>query len=75
MLIEVNHSELATIRAALRLYVNEGCGDPMNRDDEIHDIATDDGPAISLDDDGIEDLDARLIAVLENMDSAAPATP
>ena len=56
----LDDSALATIRAALRLYSDTGNGDPGNRSDEIHEIATCDGNEISLDDEGIEDLYQRL---------------
>jgi len=46
----------ATITAALRTYQAAGYGDPANRPDEIHDIATAGGDVISLDDDGINEL-------------------
>jgi hypothetical protein len=46
--------------AALRFYQQEGQGEPDNREDDIHDIATDGDRDISLDDDGIDDLCDRL---------------
>lgn len=48
--------ERATILAALRYYQQQGQGDPSNRSDEIHDIATDVGNQISLDEEGIDVL-------------------
>lgn len=53
--IELNYSELATVLAALRYYQFGGQGDPTNRTDDIHAIATD-GDVISLDENGIEQL-------------------
>lgn len=53
-------ADLATILAALRFYQAAGMGEPSNRSDEIHDIATSGGDAISLDDEGIDDLCERL---------------
>lgn len=59
-------ADLATILAALRFYQERGLGDPGNRSDEIHEIATDGGGVISLDDNGIDDLCERLnIGVIE----------
>lgn len=58
-LIVINETELATILAALRYYQQEGLGDPANRPDEIHDIATSNEDVeimSSLDDEGIDQL-------------------
>lgn len=52
--------EVATVLAALRFYRQKGLGDPDNRSDDIHDIATDGGDLTSLDADGIDDLCERL---------------
>lgn len=61
--LELDDAERATVLAALRYYQREGMGDPMNRDDDIHEIATDGGEVdSSLDDDGIDELCARLNA-------------
>lgn len=59
--IELDAAELATVLAALRFYQSEGMGDPMNRTDDIHDIATN-GETLtaSLDDDGIDALCYRI---------------
>lgn len=82
MQVLLSHAELATLRAALRLYRDEGCGDPSNRTDDIHDIATDcDAVMASLDDSGIEALDGSLCDALavcraeaaEEADESAPS--
>lgn len=52
----LNKQELATVLAALRYYQENGQGDPANRSDLIHNIATDDGNVISLNDEGISEL-------------------
>lgn len=49
-----------TILAALRVYQHAGMGEPINRPDDIHDIATNNGRDISMDDDGIDDLCERV---------------
>ena len=56
-------TDLATILAALRFYQQGGQGDPANRSDDIHDIATNGGEVMSsLDDAGIDDLCERINA-------------
>jgi hypothetical protein len=57
--------ELATILAALRHYQQTGQGDPANRADMIHNIATDNGRLVSLDSSGIDDLCNRINIVGE----------
>ncbi len=49
-----------TILAALRYYQMQGLGDPTNRPDAIHNIATGDETEISLDADGIDELCERI---------------
>lgn len=56
----LNDQDLATVLAALRFYQESGMGDPDNRSDMIHDIATNGDTVISMDADGIDDLCARL---------------
>lgn len=51
----IEQAELATILAALRTYQAAGYGDPANRPEDIHAIATDDD-VISLDDAAIDTL-------------------
>lgn len=58
--MEFSRAEKATILAALRYYQSKGLGDPDNRTQEIHDIATDLGNETSLDDSGIDELCERL---------------
>lgn len=52
--------ELNTILAALRYYQENGQGEPANRSDAIHDLATDNDTDISMDAAGIDELCARL---------------
>lgn len=52
----IDAAERATILAALRHYQQQGQGNPSDRSDEIHDIATDVGNQISLDEEGIDVL-------------------
>jgi hypothetical protein len=52
--------ELSTILAALRFYQEKGQGDPANRSDEIHDLATSGDEVTSLDDAGIDALCERI---------------
>jgi len=59
-IISVDTAELATILAALRFYQMEGQGEPTNRSDDIHLIATDGDSQISLDAEGIDALCERL---------------
>ncbi|MBT9385488.1 hypothetical protein KM176_16560 [Pseudooceanicola sp. CBS1P-1] len=56
----LSEQELATVLAALRFYQEKGMGDPENRSDAIHEIATDCGSCISLDASGIDDLCEKL---------------
>ena len=56
--------ESSTVLAALRYYQENGQGDPDNRSDAIHDIATNGGEVMSsLDDEGIDDLCERINCV------------
>lgn len=48
--------DLNTVLAALRFYQQQGMGDPSNRSDEIHAIATDGDTDISMDGGGIDAL-------------------
>lgn len=52
----VEGPETATILAALRFYQEHGQGDPANRSEAIHAIATNDGDVISLDGNAINVL-------------------
>jgi hypothetical protein len=58
--IALTGQELATILAALRYYQEQGMGDPDNRSNDIHDIATNGDNEVSLDADGIDALCERL---------------
>ncbi len=59
-IISVDAAELATILAALRFYQQEGQGEPSNRCDDIHHIATDGETQISLNSEGIDALRERI---------------
>jgi len=52
----VDDAEQNTILAALRFYQQQGMGDPENRSDDIHAIATNCDNDTSLDDAGIDNL-------------------
>lgn len=54
--ITIDPQERNTILAALRYYQKQGMGDPDNREDWIHEIATDGENQISMDDAGIDAL-------------------
>lgn len=56
----IDSQDSATILAALRFYQERGMGDPANRSDMIHEIATNGGAVISLNAEGIDDLCERL---------------
>ena len=58
--IQVTDQEFHTILAALRFYQEQGQGEPANRSDRIHELATNDDQQISLDDAGIDELCERL---------------
>jgi hypothetical protein len=62
MLIQINTTDKATILAALRFYQENGQGDPDNRSDAIHGIATggSDDDVTSLDAEGIDELCERI---------------
>ena len=52
--------DVNTILAALRTYQEAGYGEPCNRPERIHDIATDGDNDTSLDSAGIDDLCERI---------------
>lgn len=61
VVIQRGSDEHATILAALRYYQEQGMGDPFNRSDSIHDIATNGGEVFSsLDAEGIDRLCEQL---------------
>ena len=64
----LTEQDTATILAALRYYQQNGQGEPDNRADDIHDIATAGDAVISLDSDGID-------ALCERINTAEAATP
>ncbi|WP_321820886.1 MULTISPECIES: hypothetical protein [unclassified Burkholderia] len=49
-----------TILAALRFYQQHGMGEPANRSEAIHDIATNGGEDVSMNDAGIDELCERV---------------
>lgn len=51
-----NDQEYATILAALRFYQEYDQGEPSERSDAIHDIATNGDAVISLDNEAIDNL-------------------
>lgn len=56
-LYQLNDAQHATVLAALRFYQQKGMGDPFNRSDDIHELATNGGEVFSsLDDAGIDEL-------------------
>lgn len=59
-LITLEEQGLSTILAALRYYQEKGMGEPENRSDRIHQVATNGDTVISLDDEGIDELCASL---------------
>lgn len=58
--MQFNSQERNTILAALRFYQQQGMGEPANRSDEIHAIATNGDEDISMDDKGIDALCERI---------------
>jgi hypothetical protein len=56
MLIHIDEAEHATLLAALRYYQQRGFGEPVNRPDDIHELAAPDHVMSSLDQFGIERL-------------------
>jgi hypothetical protein len=73
MPLELDDAEQATVLAALRFYQERGMGEPHNRSDAIHEIATNGGDIMSsLDDEGIDAL-CEKINVPSNIDFNAAA--
>jgi hypothetical protein len=58
--INVSDQEFHTIVAALRFYQEKWQGDPGNRSDWIHDLATNGDNTVSLDTIGIDDLTEQI---------------
>ena len=61
-MINTTPRDMATVLAALRFYQAAGMGNPENRSEEIHQIATNDGMENSLDGVGIDALCEKLNA-------------
>jgi hypothetical protein len=53
---DLDEQQFHTVIAALRFYQEKGQGDPFNRSDWIHNLATNGDEVTSLDDEGIDDL-------------------
>jgi len=58
--VRLHPQEFHTILAALRYYQEQGQGEPSNRSDWIHDLATNGDEVISLNAEGIDQLCERL---------------
>ena len=58
-MLRVTDQEFHTLLAALRFYQEKGQGEPANRSEWIHRLATNDDEVISLDEDGIDQLCER----------------
>lgn len=54
--MKLDKQELNTILAALRYYQRQGMGEPANRPDWLHEIATDNDHDISLNAEAIDKL-------------------
>lgn len=68
-LVYVHHDEdLHTIIAALRFWQRSGMAEPCNRDDEMHELATNGGEVTSLCD---EDIDRLVMAINIEQDPVA----
>lgn len=63
MIIEIDDAEHASILAALRFWQQHGMGDPDNRSDALHEVATNGNRVISLDGEEIDRLCERLNGV------------
>lgn len=62
--LDMDATDQATILAALTYYRENGMGEPANRSDHIHEIATGmDDSVISMDDAGLDDLIVRVRAI------------
>lgn len=68
--LAMDDTDKATILAALTHYLNEGQGEPCSRTDEVHRIAVADDEVISMDDQGIKDLIARVRSVVPQAPSS-----
>lgn len=68
-LVYVHYDEdLHTIIAALRFWQRSGMGEPCNRDDEMHELATNGGEVTSL---CYEDIDKLVMAINIDHDPVA----
>lgn len=74
--LSVSSQELSTILAALRYYQEENQGEPEERSDRIHAIATDDDNETSMNTDGIDALCERInFSGVHDDDSGKPSGP
>ena len=69
-LYKLNKAEFSTILAALRYWQADGMGNPFNRSDDMHEIATCGDECVSLDAEAIDDLCESM-----NCGSKSPAQP
>lgn len=58
--VTLSDQDVNTILAALRTYQQCGYGDPGQRPDDIHDLATNGDEQISMDDESIDRLCERI---------------
>lgn len=70
--LNVSDQEFHTIVAALRFYQEKGQGEPENRSDQIHDLATDGDNTVSLDAIGIDDLTERINTTYQEVPDSDP---
>lgn len=60
MILQIDPQAQATIVAALRYYCRSGQGEPSNRSELIHELATAGDKVISLDDQAIRELEDQV---------------
>ena len=70
--INVSDQEFHTIVSALRFYQEKGQGDPGNRSDWIHDLATNGDNTVSLDAIGIDDFTERINTTAQTVPDSDP---
>lgn len=72
---QLDHAEHSTVMAALRFYQHHGMGEPFNRPDWLHDLASDGGAVdASLNADAIDELCERLNLESKSAARGAPVT-
>ena len=60
--LDLDDQETATVLAALAHYLATGQGEPSNRTDAVHCLATASDDVVSLDSEGVEALAVRVLA-------------